>query len=66
MLYEVITPTPPADGDTATVRRIAARLERLPPDEARYLAAFARATLQLQDTELNAPEAGVVQSYNFV
>jgi uncharacterized tellurite resistance protein B-like protein len=34
-------PTGAAAADTATVRRIVARLESLPPDKARYLAAFA-------------------------
>jgi len=31
----------PGNGDTATVRKIAAALEDLPPDQARYIAAFA-------------------------
>ena len=30
-----------ADGDTATVRRISAKLSRLDPERAKYLAAFA-------------------------
>ena len=34
-------PTPDAAADTATARRIVARLEALPPAEARYLACFA-------------------------
>jgi uncharacterized tellurite resistance protein B-like protein len=34
-------PTPGSAAETATVRRIVARLEALPPEEARYLAGFA-------------------------
>lgn len=50
-----------ADGETRTVRAIAARLERLPPEQARYLAAFAyvlarvaHADLHVLDTEAEA------------
>jgi len=52
-----------ADGDTATVRRIAAELDRLPPDSAKYLAAFAyvlarvaHADLEIDDAETLAME----------
>ena len=34
-------PLPDSEAETATVRRIVARLEALPPEEARYLACFA-------------------------
>jgi uncharacterized tellurite resistance protein B-like protein len=37
----VAEPTPGSAAETATVRRIVARLEAMPPDEARYLASFA-------------------------
>lgn len=51
-------------GDTATVRRIAAELERLGPEQARYLAAFAyvlarvaHADLHLDPSEVQAMHA---------
>ena len=34
-------PLPDSAAETATARRIVARLEALPPDEARFLACFA-------------------------
>ncbi|MGI9432999.1 MAG: hypothetical protein ACR2PQ_12335, partial [Myxococcota bacterium] len=50
-------------GDTETVRRIAARLERLPQEEARHLAAFAfvlarvaHADLEIDETEAREME----------
>ncbi len=56
------------DRDTATVRRIAAELERLPPDEARRLAAFAyvlarvaRADLDVSAEEIAAMERLVAE-----
>jgi uncharacterized tellurite resistance protein B-like protein len=39
--YGASTPRGSAEEETETVRKIAAALERLPPDHARYLAAFA-------------------------
>jgi uncharacterized tellurite resistance protein B-like protein len=57
-----------ASADTATVRRIVARLEALPPVEARYLAAFAyvmsraaHADLHISDAETAAMERYVVE-----
>ncbi|MDH3686102.1 MAG: TerB family tellurite resistance protein, partial [Myxococcales bacterium] len=46
-------------GDTETVRRIAARLERLPDDQARHLAAFAYVLARVAhaDLEIDADEA---------
>jgi hypothetical protein len=56
------------DADTATVRRIVARLEALPADEARYLAGFAyvmsraaHADLEISDAETAAMERYVVE-----
>ena len=53
-----------ASGETETVRRIAARLERLAPDRARHLAAFAyvlarvaNADLRITDTETDRMHA---------
>lgn len=50
-----------ASGETETVRRIAARLERLPPERARHLAGFAyvlarvaHADLRITETESDA------------
>ena len=52
-----------ASGETEVVRRIAARLERLDPEKARYLAAFAfvlarvaNADLKIEDSETAAME----------
>lgn len=54
--------------ETATVRRIVARLEAMPPEEARYLARFAyvmsraaHADLDISDSETRAMERFVVQ-----
>src|SRR5262245_37580291 len=53
-------------GETETVRRIAGRLERLDPQQARYLAAFAyvlarvaNADLRIEASESEAMEAAV-------
>jgi uncharacterized tellurite resistance protein B-like protein len=61
-------PTPEVAAETATVRRIVARLEALPPDEARHLAAFAyimsraaHADLEISDAETAAMERHVVE-----
>jgi uncharacterized tellurite resistance protein B-like protein len=58
-----------ARGDTEAVRRIAARLERLPPDQARWLAAFAyvlarvaNADLQITESETEAMQELVAQT----
>lgn len=55
-------------GETATVRRIVARLEALPPDEARYLAGFsyilarvAHADMDVSDAETKAIERLLVE-----
>lgn len=55
-------------GETATVRRIVARLEALPPDRARFLAGFAyvmsraaEADLDISDAETKAMERYVVE-----
>jgi uncharacterized tellurite resistance protein B-like protein len=54
--------------DTETVRRIAARLEQLPPERARFLAAFAyvlarvaNADLRVSETETSAMEEAVAR-----
>ncbi|MDA8016516.1 MAG: TerB family tellurite resistance protein [Thermoanaerobaculia bacterium] len=54
---------PSSGGDTATVRRIVGKLEQLPPDRARFVAAFAyllsrvaHADLDISDEETGAME----------
>ena len=61
-------PLPDSAAETATVRRIVARLEALPPDEARYLASFAyvmsraaEADLDISDAETKTMERYVVE-----
>jgi uncharacterized tellurite resistance protein B-like protein len=67
---ERIDEPPPeaAIGETATIRRIVARLEALPPDEARYLAGFAyvmsraaQADLHISDEETRVMERAVIE-----
>lgn len=64
-------PGPPPEssvGETATVRRIVARLEAMPPEEARYLAGFAyvmsraaQADMDISDSETAAMERAVLE-----
>jgi len=44
-------------GDTATVRRIASRLERLDPEQARFLAAFAYVLARVANADLELEES---------
>ena len=46
-----------AERETETVRRIAARLERLDPDQARYLACFAYVLARVAQADLEIDEA---------
>jgi uncharacterized tellurite resistance protein B-like protein len=46
-----------ASGDTETVRRIAAELERLEPDAAKYLAAFAYVLARVAHADLSIDES---------
>ena len=62
-------PMPGSAAETATARRIAARLEALPPAEARYLACFAyvmsraaQADLDISDDETRLMEQFAVES----
>jgi uncharacterized tellurite resistance protein B-like protein len=64
---EPATPEPGSAAETATVRRIVARLEALPPEEARYLASFAyvmsraaNADMDISDDETRVMEQFVV------
>lgn len=48
---------PAAKGETETVRRIAARLEEMPPERARYVAAFAYVLARVASADLRVSEA---------
>ena len=50
-------PAASAAGETKTVREIAARLERLPPETARYLAAFAYVLARVANADLEIAPA---------
>jgi uncharacterized tellurite resistance protein B-like protein len=52
--------------ETATVRRIAARLERLDPDQARYLAAFAYVLARVAQADLRIDESETDQMLRMV
>jgi uncharacterized tellurite resistance protein B-like protein len=63
-----VEPTPGSAAETATARRIVARLEALPPAEARYLACFAyvmsraaAADLDISDAETDLMERFTVE-----
>lgn len=58
-------PAPDAGADTATVRRIVARLESLPPADARYLAAFAYVMSRAAhaDLEISAAETAAMERH---
>ena len=51
----------PEDRDTSTVRRIASELDRLPPEQARYLAAFAYVLARVAHADLEISEEEVEQ-----
>jgi tellurite resistance protein len=66
---DVAAPLPDSAAETATARRIVARLEALPPEEARYLACFAyvmsraaNADLDISDEETTIMERFLVDS----
>lgn len=48
---------PVAQGDTDTVRRIVGELDKLPPDRARYLAAFAYVLSRVAGADLDISDA---------
>jgi uncharacterized tellurite resistance protein B-like protein len=50
-------PTPGSAAETATARRIVARLDALRPDEARYLACFAYVMSRAADADLDISDA---------
>ena len=56
-------PEKPGQGDTDTVRRIAAELDRLDPDRARYIAAFAYilGRVAIADREISAAETQAME-----
>src|SRR4029078_10009656 len=55
---ELPAAAPPSDGagDTATVRRIVAKLEAMPPEKARFLAAAAYTLARAANADLNISE----------
>jgi len=53
-------------GDTETVRRIAATLDALPPDRARYLAAFAYVLARVAVADLRIDEAETAKMQDIV
>ena len=59
----VKSPERDARGETETVRRIASRLEGLPPDRARHLAAFAYVLARVAhaDLEIDAAESAEME-----
>ncbi len=55
-LRRAASPASTAHGDTDTVRRIVAELDRLEPERARYLAAFAYVLSRVANADLNISE----------
>jgi tellurite resistance protein len=62
---DVAAPLPESDAETATVRRIVARLEALPPEEARYLASFAYVMSRAAnaDLDISADETALMERF---
>ena len=56
----------PAAGETRTVREIAAKLERLPPETARFLAGFAYVLARVANADLVIAEAEAEEMRNTV
>src|SRR4029079_19320162 len=58
-------PLPDSAAETATARRIVARLEALPPDEARYLACFAYVMSRAAnaDFDISAEETALMEHF---
>ena len=53
-------------GDSDTVRRIAAQLERLDPDEAKYLAGFSYVLARIADADLDFDASEVAEMERIV
>ena len=62
---DVAPPLPQSAAETATVRRIVARLEALPPEEARYLASFAYVMSRAAnaDCDISAEETALMERF---
>src|SRR6476661_11247802 len=62
---DAAAPLPDSAAETATVRRIVARLEALPPDEARFLACFAYVMSRTAnaDFDISDEETAVMERY---
>jgi uncharacterized tellurite resistance protein B-like protein len=62
---DTAAPLPDSAAETATARRIVARLEALPPDEARYLACFAYVMSRAAnaDFDISADETALMERF---
>src|SRR5439155_17392143 len=62
---DAAAPLPDSAAETATARRIVARLEALPPEEARYLACFAYVMSRAAnaDFDISDAETGVMERF---
>ena len=62
---DVAPPLPQSAAETATARRIVARLEALPPEEARYLACFAYVMSRAAnaDFDISAEETALMEQF---
>ena len=62
---DVAPPLPDSAAETATARRIVARLEALPPEEARYLACFAYVMSRAAnaDFDISAEETALMEQF---
>jgi uncharacterized tellurite resistance protein B-like protein len=62
---DAAAPLPDSAAETATVRRIVARLEAMPPDEARFLASFAYVMSRAAnaDFDISAEETALMEQF---
>src|SRR5215216_5834137 len=62
---DTAAPTPESAAETATARRIVARLEALPPSEARFLACFAYVMSRAAnaDLDISAEETALMEQF---
>jgi uncharacterized tellurite resistance protein B-like protein len=62
---DAAAPLPDSQAETATVRRIVARLEALPPEEARFLASFAYVMSRAAnaDLDISAEETALMERF---
>jgi uncharacterized tellurite resistance protein B-like protein len=65
-LRSVRSTAPSEQGDTETVRRIVAELDKLPPQRARYLATFAYVLSRVAGADLNISDAETAKMVDLV